>query len=72
MSFRRRKREIEAKAKQDLEKLEYRKRNLNRVAGKNLFEEVDIKKSFGPFSYSRKGLKLAPVMVRAISINAAK
>jgi len=62
MSFRRRKREIEAKAKQNLEKIEYKKRSLNRAAGKDLFEEVNTTSGFGPFVYSKKGLKIAPAI----------
>lgn len=62
MSFRRRKREIEQLANKRLEKIEYKKRALNRSAGKDLFETVDIKKKFGPINYSKSGLKIAPVI----------
>lgn len=62
MSSRRRKREVERLASQKLETLEYKKRHLNRVAGKNLFEEVNIRKKYGPIIYSRTGLKIAPVV----------
>lgn len=63
MSFRRRKRELEQLANKKLEKIEYKKRALNRTVGKNLFEEVDIKKKFGPVKYSKSGLKIAPVII---------
>jgi len=62
MSFRRRKREIEQLANKKLEKIELRKRALNRDAGKDLFETIEIKKKFGPVNYSKTGLKIAPVV----------
>jgi len=62
MSFRSRKREIEATAKNNLEKIEQKKRYLNRVSGKNVFEEVNVQKKFWVLVYSKMGLKMAPAI----------
>jgi len=62
MSYRRRKREIEQLANKKLEKIELKKRALNKSAGKDLFETIEIKKKFGPIHYSKTGLKIAPVV----------
>jgi len=68
MSFRRRKRELEQLANKKLEKIELKKRALNKTAGKNLFETERIDKKFGPVRYEKAGLKIAPAITISLWI----
>lgn len=65
MSSRRQKRAIDQAIKKRLEKIELKKRSITKEVikdgGENPFDEFLVHKSFGPITYSKTGLKLAPL-----------
>jgi len=62
MSYRRRKREIERNANKQLDKIELKKRGLNKKAGEDLFERIHEMSKFGPIKIYKTGIKAAPIV----------
>lgn len=60
MSSRRQRRAVKRAAQKKLDDISLRKRAVSKKAGEDVFRTMSLKKKFGPLTYMKEGLVIAP------------